>query len=140
MGERLQELLDVIRVVCQEENLKVTIKNSARSGLYAAGGAVIGCMLAGPWGGVPGAAAGAAAAAATGESFRPLFQVIGEWPDESKEQLAEKVRAILSRVDIKDVAAITAMATGAASVLRAEIAGAVIDYCNNEMMLEVARR
>ncbi|GBN75303.1 hypothetical protein AVEN_219104-1 [Araneus ventricosus] len=140
MADRVTEILTLVRNVCEEENLRVTIKNSLKNGLAAGIGGAIGCVLGGPWGGVPGAAIGAAVAAATGEDFKPLYQVIAEWPDEAKQHLADNIGNIMRRVDAQDVAILAGMLAGAAPALRGEIVAAVIDYCQNEMRLEIAGR
>ncbi|CAL1278044.1 unnamed protein product [Larinioides sclopetarius] len=138
MADRVTEIINLVRNVSQEENLRVTIKHSLKNGLAAGIGGTVGCILGGPWGGVPGAAIGAAIAAATGENFKPLVQVIAEWPDEAKRHLADNIETIMRRIDVQDVAVLAAMVTGAAPALRAEVLAAVIGFCQNEMSLQIA--
>ncbi|KAF8774435.1 Protein C19orf12 like protein [Argiope bruennichi] len=193
MADRITEIVHLVRNVCEEENLRVTLKNSLKNGLAAGIGGTIGCILGGPWGGVPdriteivhlvrnvcdeeenlrfdpqkflekwpcgwylvelsgcilggpwggvpGAAIGAAVAATIGEEFKPLAQVIAEWPDEAKQHLADNIESIMRRVDARDVATLAAMIAGATPALRAEIIAAVVDFCQNEMSLQITGR
>lgn len=79
-------------------------------------------------------------AAATSSDFKPLCQVIAEWPDEAKKLLADNIETIMGRVEARDVATVAAMAAGAAPVLRQEIVAAVISFCQNDMNLKIAGR
>lgn len=44
------ELLNVAQTIAEEENLQVTVKESLKGGCIAAGGAIMGGLLAGPVG------------------------------------------------------------------------------------------
>ncbi|CAL1277382.1 unnamed protein product [Larinioides sclopetarius] len=138
MADRLNEIMELVRSICEEQNLRVTLRGAVRNGVAAGIGGCVGCIIGGPFGGIPGAAIGAAVGAITGDDFKPLWKVIAEWPTEEKRKLAANIENIIKRVDARDVATFTAMAAAAAPALKAEVAGAVIDFCKNEMHMQVA--
>ncbi|KAG8185371.1 hypothetical protein JTE90_023117 [Oedothorax gibbosus] len=133
----VSEIISFLGELAEEEDMRVTVQQTARGGCIAGGGAVVGGLTAGPVGLAVGGIIGSILGAATSKSFKPVAQIIKEMPDHKKERLAGRVRNILTNRDIQTLAAL-AVTTGAAGAVRHEIVQELQRYITAEMQMALA--
>lgn len=134
---KYEDILKVITTLGDDENLRITVKQSAKGGLIAGISCAVGGLLAGPPGlAVGGAAGGCLAAYLAGNSFKPLSIVIlYDMKPVDQRALVDAVTKIIQNVDAMDVIELLALTQGSA-VLKAKILGEVTSYCQQQLNYE----
>ena len=134
---KYEDILKVITTLGDDENLRITVKQSAKGGLIAGVICAIGGLLAGPVGLIFGGAAGGCLAAyLDGNSFKPLSTVIlYDMKPVDQRALVDAVTKIIQNVDAMDVIELLALTQGSA-VLKAKILGEVTSYCQQQLNCE----
>ncbi|NXK28099.1 CS012 protein, partial [Arenaria interpres] len=131
---------DVMQLFChlsQEKGMKAAVKHSGRGALLAGATAFLGGLVGGPPGiAVGGAFGGLLGAWMTGGQFRPVPQILLELPPAEQQKLYDEAVAILSRLDWTDVAQLTALVMGNAS-LQQKLTAVLINYLSKELRAEI---
>lgn len=132
------DILNIITTLCDDENLRITVKQSAKGGLIAGISCAVGGLIAGPPGlAVGGAAGGCLAAYLAGNSFKPISTVIlYEMKPVDQRALVDSVTKIIQNLDVMDAVELLALiqANGA---LKAKIVGEMTTFCQQQLDLQV---
>ncbi|KAK7070452.1 hypothetical protein SK128_027558 [Halocaridina rubra] len=104
-----QEVLSLVSQICEEEKLRVAIKESLKGGLIAGGTTAVGGLLGGPIGlAIGGTIGGLSAAYMSQGKFKSVASIISnDLTPAQRESLANSVRRIINDIGPSDVAAIT---------------------------------
>merc|ERR1712244_70164 len=107
-------VLEVMTVLSEEKELRVTVTESGKGALLTGGVAGLGGLLLGPLGLALGGAVGGCIAAWRAQGhFKPLMEVIlYDLKQEQRERMVESVRTILANIDASDAIALVAMVQG----------------------------
>ena len=134
---KYEDILKVITTLGDDENLRITVKQSAKGGLIAGVSCTVGGLVAGPPGlAIGGAVGGCLAAYLAGNSFKPLSTVIMyEMKPVDQRALVEAVTKIIQNVDAMDAIELLALTQGSAA-LKAKILGEVTSYCQQQLNYE----
>ncbi|KAM6253262.1 protein C19orf12 homolog [Porphyrio hochstetteri] len=131
---------DVMQLFChlsQEKGMKAAVKHSGRGALLAGATAFLGGLVGGPPGiAFGGAVGGLLGAWMTSGQFRPVPQILLELPPAEQQKLYDEAIAILSRLDWTDVAQLTALVMGNASIQQ-KLTGVLINYLSKELRAEI---
>ncbi|XP_030646623.1 protein C19orf12 homolog [Chanos chanos] len=131
---------DVMRLCCElsaNQQVKTAVKHSGRGALTAGGLAFAGGLVGGPLGiAVGGAVGGLLGCWMTSGQFKPLPQVIMEMSPEQQKRLYEEIMVILASVKWTDVAQLTTLVVGNAS-LQQQVTAALLNYIHRELQAEV---
>ncbi|NXT80017.1 CS012 protein, partial [Zapornia atra] len=131
---------DVMQLFChlsQEKGMKAAVKHSGRGALLAGATAFLGGLVGGPPGiAVGGAFGGLLGAWMTSGQFRPVPQILLELPPAEQQKLYDEAVVILSRLDWTDVAQLTALVMGNASIQQ-KLTGVLINYLSKELRAEI---
>ncbi|NXF90354.1 CS012 protein, partial [Eubucco bourcierii] len=126
---------DVMQLLChlsQEKGMKAAVKHSGRGALVAGASAFIGP----PRPSVGGAFGGILGAWMTAGHFRPVPQILLELPPAEQQKLYDEAVVILRNLDWTDVAQLTALVMGNAS-LQQKLTAMLINYFSKELRAEV---
>ena len=131
---KYEDILKVITTLGDDENLKITIKQSAKGGLIAGVSCAVGGLIAGPPGlAVGGAAGGCLAAYVAGNSFKPLSAVIlYDMKPIDQKGLVDAVQNIIQNVDVMDAMELIALIQGS-NALKAKVLREITTYCTQQM-------
>ncbi|GAB0195579.1 protein C19orf12 homolog [Grus americana] len=131
---------DVMQLFChlsQEKGMKAALKHSGRGALLAGATALIGGLVGGPPGiAVGGAFGGLLGAWLTSGQFRPVPQILLELPPAEQQKLYDEAIVILRRLDWTDIAQLTALVMGNAS-LQQKLTAVLINYFSKELRAEI---
>jgi len=107
------DIMELLRVLSDEKNLRVTVTESGKGALVAGGVAGIGGLVLGPVGLALGGTVGGCLAAYMGHGkFKPLAKVIMEdIKDDQKLQLVNAVRGVMGNLDAGDAVTLIALVT-----------------------------
>ena len=135
---KYEDILKIITVLGDDENLRITVKQSAKGGLIAGFSCAVGGLIAGPPGlAVGGAVGGCLAAYVTGDSFKPLSTVIlYEMEPIDQNALVQAVTNITQNIDAMDALELLAIIQGS-NALKAKILSEVTTYCQRQLNTEV---
>ena len=138
MVVQYNDILKIITTLMDDENLQITVKQSAKGGLIAGISCTVGGLIAGPPGlAVGGAAGGCLAAYFAGNSFKPLSTVIlYEMKPVDQRALVNAVTKIIQNLDVMDAVELLALIQGSAA-LKAKIVGELTTYCQQQLNLQV---
>ncbi|XP_065519246.1 protein C19orf12-like [Lathamus discolor] len=127
---------DVMQLFChlsQEKGMRAAVKHSGRGALLAGATAFIGGLMGGPPGiAVGGAFGGLLGAWMTSGRFRPVPQILQELPPAEQQTLYNEAVVILRHLDWTDVAQLTALVMGNAS-LQQKLIAVLINYLSKEL-------
>ncbi|NXE49297.1 CS012 protein, partial [Casuarius casuarius] len=131
---------DVMQLFChlsQEKGMKAAVRHSGRGALLAGATAFIGGLVGGPPGiAVGGAFGGLLGAWMTTGQFRPVPHILLELPPAEQQKLYDEALVILRSLDWTDVAQLTALVMGNAS-LQQKLTGVLINYLSKELRAEI---
>jgi len=102
MAPSMDDVMEVCQILSRQQDLKVTVNQAFKGGLWALGGAFVGGLLGGRLGVALGGAAGSLAGATAVDDFRPVADVLGELREEQKEQLYNSAMKVISSFDAAD--------------------------------------
>ncbi|XP_055383185.1 protein C19orf12 homolog [Condylostylus longicornis] len=133
-----KELLDGLSILLDEENMKVTIKETGKGTLVCATACFIGGIVAGPFGlAVGGTLGGLGAAMLTKDKFKPVSEVIkNDLTTVQRETLVEKIMLAVQEFHPTDVAAILALVANNHAI-QDVVLKTVAGYLTNEMKLKI---
>ncbi|XP_010889718.1 protein C19orf12 homolog isoform X2 [Esox lucius] len=131
---------DVMRLCCDlsaNQQIKAAVNNSGKGSAVAGGAAFLGGLLGGPPGiAVGGAVGGLLGWWMTSGEFRPLPQIIMELPPQQQQRLYTDVMAILGSLDWTDLAQLTALVMGNAT-LQQQVTAALLGYITKELNAQI---
>ncbi|XP_055691640.1 protein C19orf12 homolog [Lutzomyia longipalpis] len=133
-----QELLEVASKLADQENMRATVKGSAKGALVCGAGAFIGGILGGPVGLAVGGTAGACTAAYMAKGkFRPVSQIImHDMTLRQRQELADHLQRAIQDIDAGDVMIAISLVMGNPNMQKA-ILSTVARYITNQMHLQV---
>ena len=133
-----KDILNIITTIGDDENLRITVKQSAKGGLIAGISCAVGGLIGGPRGlAVGGAAGGCLAAYLAGNSFKPISTVIlYEMKPVDQRALVEAVKSIIPNVDVMDAVELLAIVQSNA-VLKARIIGEMTTFLQQQLEFQV---
>lgn len=131
---------DVMRLCCNlsaHEQIKVAVKSSTKGAAVAGGTAFVGGLLAGPPGlAIGGAVGGLLGCWMTSGQFKPLPQILLELPPNQQQKLYSDIMAVLGSLDWTDLAQLTALVMGNAT-LQQQVTAALLSYVTKELRADV---
>ncbi|XP_014772542.1 protein C19orf12 homolog [Octopus bimaculoides] len=93
-------ILDILYLISEEENIKVTVSESAKGGLITGISTAIGGVLLGPPGLALGGTAGGLVAYGVSGNFKSASEILHELPEDKKRLLCKKMKDILKHIGI----------------------------------------
>ena len=127
------EILSVITQLGDDEDIRITVKQSAKGGIIAGLICAIGGLVAGPIGFVFGGTAGGLVASYfAGDSFKSISTVINEMNPAHQRELTESVLKIIEHTDAMDAIQVLAIIQGNA-VLRGQVKAQMISFCQQSL-------
>ncbi|XP_065366525.1 protein C19orf12 homolog [Calliphora vicina] len=133
-----RELIEAISVLADEQNVRVTVKQSGKGAIVCGACCFAGGLLLGPAGlAIGGAAGGVVAYKMTKGSFRPLGDVIiNDLTDTQKEQLVQHVTKAVQDVHPTDLVMLLPLIMNNLSIQQA-VLKTVVSFVSNELRLQV---
>ncbi|XP_071006550.1 protein C19orf12 homolog [Oncorhynchus clarkii lewisi] len=135
-----QRINDVVRLCCElsaNQQIKTTVKGSSKGAVAAGGLAFAGGLVGGPLGiAVGGAVGGLLGCWMTSGQFKPLPQIIMELSPVQQQKLYDDIMAIMGEVQWTDMAQLTALVMGNAT-LQQQVTAALLGYVTKELQAEV---
>ena len=127
------EISNVLTKFAEDEDIRITVKQSAKGGLIAGFICALGGLIAGPIGFIFGGTAGGIVAAYfSGESFQPVATIINEMDPERKKEMTNSVLKILDKADAMDALEILAIIQGN-NVIKAKVRTNLINICQQQL-------
>ncbi|GAB6033318.1 hypothetical protein CHUAL_013087 [Chamberlinius hualienensis] len=137
MTLEIEVLIEVVTIVCKNENIKVAVHESAKGGLLAGAGAFAGGLLGGPVGIAIGATVGGITGAyLSSGKFKSIPMVITEMPSHQQHDLARRLENVLNGIDIYDVVTLTTFIMSN-STLRMKLLGMITEYVKKELHMDI---
>jgi len=133
-----EDIMEVVRLLCEERNLTITVKESGKGALVTGGVAGLGGMILGPIGlALGGAVGGSIAAWMAQDKFKPLVQVIMEdMRADQRERMIGCLRKVLSQIEPQDALALVAMVQGN-QALKARLAKEMVTFLSRQCNIYV---
>jgi len=133
-----EDIMEVVRLLCEERNMTITVKESGKGALVTGGIAGLGGLILGPIGlAVGGAVGGSLAAWMAQDKFKPLVQVIMEdMRSDQRERMIECLRKVLSQIEPTDALALVAMVQGN-QALKARLATEMVTFLSRQCNIYV---
>ncbi|XP_068159118.1 protein Nazo-like [Drosophila tropicalis] len=133
-----RELMSAIAIVADDQNVRVTVKQSGKGAAICCACSFAGGMLLGPVGlAVGGAAGGIAAYKLTSGSFRPLGEIIlNDLTDAQREQLVQHVTKAVQDVHPTDLAMLLPLIMSNVPVQQA-VLNTVMSFVTNELRMQI---
>ena len=132
-----RDLEQVIEVIADKKQLKVTVDRSVKGGIIAGVATGIGGLLLGPIGLAIGGAVGGTAAYATSGEFKPVSEVLRTLDHQQKEKLLEIVTNIIDKLEWYDSITLLRYLNGEGGWLRERIITAMIDCLKDELKMTI---
>ena len=127
------EISNVLSKFAEDEDIRITVKQSAKGGLIAGFICALGGLIAGPIGLIFGGTAGGIVAAYfSGESFLPVATIINEMDPERKKEMTNSVLKIIDKTDAMDALEILAIIQGN-NVIKAKVRTNLINICQQQL-------
>lgn len=127
------EISNVLTKFAEDEDIRITVKQSAKGGLIAGFICALGGLIAGPVGLIFGGTAGGIVAAYfSGESFLPVATIINEMDPERKKEMTNSVIKIINKTDAMDALEILAIIQGN-NVIKAKVRTNLINICQQQL-------
>ncbi|NXI35808.1 CS012 protein, partial [Galbula dea] len=131
---------DVMQLLChlsEVKGMKAAVKHSGRGALVAGATAFVGGLMGGP----PGIAVGGAIGGLLGTwmaagQFKPVPQILLELPPAEQQKLYDEAIVIFKHLDWTDIAQLTALVMGNAS-LQQKLTAVLINYFSKELRAEI---
>ncbi|XP_071959636.1 protein C19orf12 homolog isoform X2 [Antedon mediterranea] len=131
------ELIRLLSVLAEEENLRVTVKETMKAGVMAGTGATIGGLMGGPLGIAVGGTCGSLVAAyMTNGKFKSVPQILQEMSPEQKERLYNHYQIIFQGLDYNDVFELQKLISGDTDV-RGRVVEGLTNYLQNELNMSI---
>ncbi|XP_015780373.1 PREDICTED: protein C19orf12 homolog [Acropora digitifera] len=133
------QLQQVLAILADQDQLKVTVKGAGYGGVVAGVTTAIGGLIAGPAGLLVGGAVGGVFAYATAGNFKPVSQVVNEMNAHERQLLYNAMRDIVDNLGIEDYWALLAFLNGGSGVLiRQQLMQRMIMFLRDQMRLPMA--
>ena len=133
-----QDIMDVVRILCEDQGLAVTVKESGKGALVTGGVAGLGGLVLGPMGlALGGAVGGALAAWIAQDKFKPLLQVIMEdMREEQRIKMVDSLRNVLTNIEPTDALTLVAAVQGN-QALKARLAQEMVTFLSRQCNIYV---
>ncbi|KAJ3596180.1 hypothetical protein NHX12_002589 [Muraenolepis orangiensis] len=129
----MSQINDVMKLCCElstNQQIKSTVKGSGKGAAAAGGLAFVGALQ------VCGVVGGLLGCWMTSGQFKPLPQIIMELAPNQQQRLYADVSAILGNLQWTDLAQLTALVMGNAT-LKQQVTAALLSYISNLLQAEV---
>ncbi|KAL5276021.1 C19orf12 family protein [Megaselia abdita] len=132
------ELIQAFAVLADRQDVRVSVKQSAKGAIIAGTCCFIGGMLLGPPGlAIGGVAGGVTAYKMTQGTFRPVSDVImNDLSDREKEALVNHVRNAVAEFEVTDLALLLPLLLSNVSIQQA-VLKTVVTFVTNEMRMSI---
>lgn len=98
-----REMMEVVGVLADEENVRLTVQSSAKGAMITGVGAFIGGVLGGPIGLPIGGAVGGLIGMKANKSFKPLSEIVRrDLTERQQQELKDKLQNIVSQINMMD--------------------------------------
>ena len=133
-----QDIMEVIRILCEDQSLAVTVKESGKGALVTGGVAGLGGLVLGPMGlALGGAVGGALAAWIAQDKFKPLLQVIMEdMREEQRMKMVDSLRNVLTNIEPTDALTLVAVVQGN-QALKTRLAQEMVTFLSSQCNIYV---
>ncbi|XP_011670547.2 protein C19orf12 homolog isoform X2 [Strongylocentrotus purpuratus] len=133
-----EELVRLLAILAEEENMKVTVKETLKGGAIAGAGAVIGGMCGGPMGlAVGGAVGGAFGAWMTKGKFKSIPEILFSFNQDERDSLYNHFRATFEGMEAQDFDKLSRLVTESTTV-RGMAMDSLRGFFNEQMKMQVA--
>ncbi|KFO99151.1 Protein C19orf12 [Calypte anna] len=130
-------MMQLLCHLSEERGMKAAVKHSGRGAWLAGATAFVGGLMGGPPGiAVGGAFGGLLGAWMTTGQFRPVPQILMELPPTEQQKLYDEAMIILRNLDWTDLAQLTALVMGSASVQQ-QLTAMLVNYLSRELRAEI---
>ncbi|XP_068244252.1 protein C19orf12 homolog isoform X2 [Palaemon carinicauda] len=131
------EALSLVTQICEEEKLRVAVKESVKGGFIAGGATILGGLFGGPIGlAIGGTLGGCTAAYLSQGKFKSVVSIINnDLTGAQRESLANSVRGIFSEIGPADYAALTLYI--AQPAVKERIIQEVIGYFQSQLQMTI---
>uniref|UniRef100_A0A182W5G4 Uncharacterized protein n=1 Tax=Anopheles minimus TaxID=112268 RepID=A0A182W5G4_9DIPT len=133
-----RELLDAVAILTDKQEMRVTLKCSAKGAIVTGSSSFLGGLVAGPVGLFAGGALGGLIAyAMTNNQFKPVSHIIQhDLTVREQEQLKERIIHALSEFNPTDLMVIIPLLMGNAAAQKTVLA-TVVSFLTNEMRMQI---
>lgn len=132
-----EDVIELLCILVDEENLKVSVKESLKGGVITGCTTVVGGLLGGPVGmAIGGATGGAAAAYISWGKFEPVSCALQKFTSKQKQELYELSMKIITGLTIEDAVSLNSIVLGDA-ILRQQILDQVVDHLKSKVQMEI---
>ncbi|XP_072013868.1 uncharacterized protein [Amphiura filiformis] len=131
-----EELVRLLAILAEEENLRVTVKETLKGGAMAGAGAVIGGMCGGPVGLAVGGAVGGACAAYMSRKIQICAEILFEMEPKKRELLYEHFKSIITGIDAHDVTSLGRLIAGD-PLIRGQALMGLKDFVGGTMSMQI---
>ncbi|CAL9697371.1 unnamed protein product [Knipowitschia caucasica] len=137
MSHRVQDVMKLCCELSANQQIKSAVKGSGKGAAAAGGLAFAGGLVGGPLGiAVGGAVGGLLGCWMTSGQFKPLPQIIMELSPQQQQKLYDDLAAILGEINWTDLAQLTALVMGNAT-LKHQLTAALLGFVTKELQAEV---
>ncbi|KAG5888304.1 hypothetical protein JTB14_022192 [Gonioctena quinquepunctata] len=137
MGNKTEIILKVCESLAQQENLKITIKESAKGAGIIGIGSIIGALIGGRLGLLACAAVGSAASFALGSEFKYVVEIIrDDMTPAQRRQLAGSINSMLGGMQITNAVSVLALLSRNSN-LKSSVLQQIIPFFQQEMNMSI---
>ncbi|KAL4613619.1 hypothetical protein GN956_G22501 [Arapaima gigas] len=137
MAPRIEDIMQLCCDLSATKEIKVAMKSSAKGAALAGAIAFAGGLVGGPPGiAVGGAIGGLLGCWMTSGEFKPLPQILLELPPQEQKKLYDTVMVVVGSLDWTDMAQLTALVMGNATV-QEQVTAALLSYITQQLKAEV---
>ena len=137
MVVRYQEILTLITTIGDDENIRVTVKESLKGGLITGIAATIGGLILGPLGLAVGGTVGGISAYLASEEYRKISDVIiYDMPKVDQERLVRAITNIVNELDVHDAIELIAVVQGN-SLIKAKIMSEMATFFKHQLDMQI---
>ncbi|XP_066249735.1 protein C19orf12 homolog [Euwallacea similis] len=133
------DLMEICRILAEQEDLKVTVTESGKGAMMAAAGVFIGGLVAGPIGmAIGGSVTSIAVAMSSQGKFKSVMEILDEMTDDQKRLLYKALERVVKKFETQhcvELAIFILTNTSVKNLVLAELE----TFLKNEMHLEMIR-
>ncbi|ENN72755.1 protein C19orf12 homolog [Dendroctonus ponderosae] len=136
---RRGDVVELCKILAEQENLQATVVRSGKGALYAGMGVFIGGLLAGPLGmAIGGSVTSIAVAVNSKGTFKSVVTVINEMSVAQKRKLADAVQKVIGSIKGEDCVSLVGLILASSSI-KQTILTELGRFLMKEMQMQLAR-
>lgn len=109
---RVDEVMDILQILAEKNQMKVTLKEALKGATCSGIGAFGGAIIAGPVGMMVGGVVGSTVGYFMSTDFKSVYTIISELEENEKLVLYNRSMTILTSFDVQDIVAVNALIQG----------------------------